>query len=79
MGLMREYDRNGGCGDRMCRKGGCDERGVEKEVVGDCWGWSAWNGRVRVEGSYRLHIHTRWYTFGTTARYVWQQNVGTAK
>ena len=27
---------------------------VEKEVVGDCWGWSVWKGRVRVEGWYRL-------------------------
>ena len=23
---------------------------VEKEVVGDCWGWSVWKGKVRVEG-----------------------------
>ena len=22
---------------------------VEREVVGDCWGWSVWKGRVRVE------------------------------
>ena len=22
---------------------------VEKEVVGDCWGWSVCKGRVRVE------------------------------
>ena len=28
--------------------------GVEKKVVADCWGWSVWKGRVRVEGRYRL-------------------------
>ena len=27
---------------------------VEKEVVGDCKGWSVWKGRVRVEDWYRL-------------------------
>ena len=51
--MMREDDGSGGCGER-CRKGGYDERGVEKKVVGDCWGWSVWKGRVRVEGRYRL-------------------------
>ena len=28
--------------------------GVEKKVMGDCWGWSVWKGRVRVEGWYKL-------------------------
>ena len=35
---------------RWCRKGGCDEKGIEKEVVGECWGWHVWKGWVRVEG-----------------------------
>ena len=33
---------------------GVVREGVEKEVVGDCWRWSVWKGRVRVDGWYRL-------------------------
>ena len=45
MGVMRKDDGNGGW----------VREGVEKEVVmGDCWGWSVWKGRVRVDGWYRL-------------------------
>ena len=28
--------------------------GVVKEVVGDCWGWSVWKERVRLDGWHRL-------------------------
>ena len=34
MGLMREYDGNGGCGERRCRKEGCDEMGCRKGGCG---------------------------------------------
>ena len=45
VGVMRKDDGNGGW----------VREGVEKEVVmGDCWGWSVWKGRVRVDGWYRL-------------------------
>ena len=43
MGVMRKDDGNGG----LVREG------VEKEVVGDCWGWSVWKGTVMVNGWYR--------------------------
>ena len=49
VGVMREDDGWVGVVGE-CKKGGCDGGHVEREVVGDCWGWSVWKGRMRVEG-----------------------------
>ena len=54
--MMREDDGNGGCGERGVEREGVMRQGVQKEVVGDCWGWSVWKGRVRVEGWHMLRI-----------------------
>ena len=62
MDVMREDDGLVGVvGESVEREGvmsvereGVMSGRVEMEVVGDCWGWSVWKGRVRVEGWYRL-------------------------
>ena len=43
---MREYDGNGGCGENGVEREVVMRGGVEKEVVGDCWGWKVWKERV---------------------------------
>ena len=51
VGMVREDDGNGGCGERGVQRESVIRGGVKKEVVGDCWGWS---GTVRVDSWYWL-------------------------
>ena len=54
MGEMREDDGLVGVVGESVEREGVMRGHVEREVVGDCWGWSVWKGRVRVDGWYRL-------------------------
>ena len=49
MGVMREDDGLVGVVGESVEREGVMRGHVEREVVGDCWGWSVWKGRVRVE------------------------------
>ena len=37
--LVRENDGDGRCGEKGVEREGVMRGGVEREVVGDCWGW----------------------------------------
>ena len=56
VGVMREDDGLVGVVGESADREGVMKGHVEREGVGDCWGWSVWKGRVRVEGWHWLRI-----------------------